>query len=172
MSYLKLWFHIQVFQCAAFRKSQCLTLKVLKLRGICFLSVQGESVKVTIPGFVIIFLFLWFYFLFYVHWYFAWMYVCVMVSSGTGVPCSCELPSGFWELKLSPLEAQSQLSLLSSPGICSKFLVISQNISCSWAGRNFIGYGRHLVSWSPLLYRKCPGQAWCTLETATLIISI
>lgn len=91
----------------------------------------------------------------YIHWYFAWMYVCVMVSPGTGVPYRCELPGGFWELKLCPLEAQPQLSHLSSPGVCSKFIVISQNISCSWAGRNFIGYGRHLVSWAPLLYHKC-----------------
>lgn len=59
------------------------------------------------------------------------MYVCVPWNWG-----SMQLWATRWVLGIEAesSEAQPQLSHLSSPGICSKFIVISQNISCSWAG--------------------------------------
>jgi E3 ubiquitin-protein ligase NEDD4 len=39
------------------------------------------------------------------------MYICLrgVKSPGTGVTDSCELPCGFWELNLGPLEKQQVL---------------------------------------------------------------
>jgi len=59
------------------------------------------------------------------HWCFAFMYVYATVSD-LGVPDSCELVHGFWDLNPGPLEEQSvplttEPSLQPQGGILSTF---------------------------------------------------
>jgi hypothetical protein len=82
-------------------------------------------------------------------------------SLGTGVPDSCELPCGFWELNLDPLEEQPVL-LTAEPSLqlllffflsrlCAIFYVVNHVLVNKETFIPFFPICTHLISFSCLV---------------------